>query len=219
MPIKGTDVAIASVGGLFVYAGIRGYSPLKAAQNIIQGQSAKAGQSTSLIGGAGGSVANIPGNVGGLVSVAMGTVGHPYQWDGSPGPSGAGPWDCSSAFNWWSTKAGFPIPGFPHGWDYQGHGPNTVSWLAFSGMTTVGHQSSMAQPGDACVWQTHMGLCVGPNQMISALNPHEGTKVTPIGIIGGEVLFVRRFTLAQFGGGNLPGKGGSGSGDFGGGTF
>jgi hypothetical protein len=47
----GIYVAIAAGAGLFIYAGIRGYSPLKALQNVIQGHPANAGQSTSLLGG------------------------------------------------------------------------------------------------------------------------------------------------------------------------
>lgn len=49
MPVNGKAVAFVSVGGLFVYSGLSGYSVLKAAQNVIQGKPASEGQTAFLL--------------------------------------------------------------------------------------------------------------------------------------------------------------------------
>lgn len=222
MPIKGTDVAIASVGGLFVYAGIRGYSPLKSVQNVIQGQPAGAGQAGSLIGGAGGSnTSNVTNSQ--IANAALKYVGTPYTWAGKPGTQpmvkGIGPHDCSSLCNWiLGHDLGFTLPGETQpGFDGLSHGPDTIAYLGWNGAETIGHSPGMAEAGDLCVWQTHMGVATGNGQMVSARSPATGTGIGPIDLPG-EVLFVRRL-LQQFGGGNLPGPRSGGRGDIGGGSF
>lgn len=97
--------------------------------------------------------------------------------------------------------SGLPIPG--GSWadatrNGTEHGPNTLSWLAWSGAETVGHHSSAAQPGDLAVWQTHMGIVTGPNEMVSAQNPADGTRQSSIdGFIRGEFLFIRRIVIGN----------------------
>lgn len=49
MPVNGPAIASIGVGALFVYGGIKGYSILKATQNVVQGASPNAGQTTTLI--------------------------------------------------------------------------------------------------------------------------------------------------------------------------
>lgn len=62
MKRDGVYYGIAGVGALMLYAGIRGYSPLKAVQNVLQGQPANAGQKISLLGaGTTGAGAGISG--------------------------------------------------------------------------------------------------------------------------------------------------------------
>lgn len=197
MSSKGPYYAAVSIGGLFVYAGLRGFSILKAVQNVIQGKGPNTGQSVSLISsGLPGGIGASPGIAvaGSLVQTALASQGHCYKFGGTPGANGAGCWDCSSACNWWLTQAGYTIPG--GAWNPATHGPDTLSYLAWGGAVTIGHTASQAQAGDLLVWQSHMGICTGPDQMISALNPTDGTKVTTIeqGAPGGEFLFVRRIT-------------------------
>lgn len=50
----GIGLASLSAGVIFIYGGIKGYSPLKAAQNIIQGKSGSSGQNASLLTATGG---------------------------------------------------------------------------------------------------------------------------------------------------------------------
>jgi hypothetical protein len=46
---KETGLVAVAVGSLFVYAGIRGFSILKAAQNVIRGSSPQTGQKAALL--------------------------------------------------------------------------------------------------------------------------------------------------------------------------
>lgn len=132
---------------------------------------------------------------GSIASTALTYKGHCYFYGGAPGKDGKGCWDCSSFVNFvLAIRLGMAIPGYRKGmYDGTVHGPTTLSYLAWSGAATVGHASQDAQAGDLCVWQTHMGIAIGNGQMISALNPALGTKVTSIdGIVTGELLHVRR---------------------------
>jgi cell wall-associated NlpC family hydrolase len=54
----------------------------------------------------------------------------------------------------------------------------------------------VAQAGDLCCWQTHIGICTGSGQMISAQDPALGTGVSNIELAG-EILFVRRIVIGN----------------------
>jgi cell wall-associated NlpC family hydrolase len=199
VPLDGKAGIAVAGGALLVYSGARGYSILKAVQNIVQGANPNKGQTASLIGvgtansASGTQVASGSSNT--LVAAMEASIGHAYVFGGAPGPNGANPWDCSSCVNFNANKrAGLPIPGYAPNTFNSGHGPATLEWLATTQLTTIGHSSAVALPGDICVWQTHMGVCTGPNQMVSAQNPRNGTRESEIdGFIGGEVLFIRRY--------------------------
>lgn len=197
MADKGIGIAAAGIGGILIYSGIRGYSVLKAVQNLTAGNAASTGQTVSLLADPNGDASGgsqVAAGGSSLVGAMQASVGHAYAFGGEPGPDGTRPWDCSSCVNFNANiKAGMPIPGAAPGkYNANQHGPPTGSWLLWGGLTTVGHSSKLAQPGDLCIWQTHMGVCVAPGKMISALNPSEGTKETDIDVIN-EVLFVRRY--------------------------
>lgn len=55
MALNGPGVASVSIGAVLLYSGIKGYSILKAVQNIVQGHPANAGQTTTLLASAGSS--------------------------------------------------------------------------------------------------------------------------------------------------------------------
>jgi cell wall-associated NlpC family hydrolase len=90
---------------------------------------------------------------------------------------------------------GQPIPGYGAG-AYSGssHGPNTLAYLIWGGVRTI--PRNQLQAGDLVVWQSHMGIALGGDQMISALDTRDGVKVTSIegGSPTGEVLFCKRLT-------------------------
>lgn len=112
-----------------------------------------------------------------------------YVFGGPPPP---GTVDCSSFASKVLHQAGYSSPG-GQPYSASSHGPTTISYLSWNGAFTVGHSPSDAQENDLCVWQTHMGICIGGGQMVSARDPAEGVGVDNIaGDMPGEVLFVRR---------------------------
>lgn len=195
--IKAIPVAAILAGSMFVYAGIKGYSILKAAQNIIQGSGPEVGQSVTLLAEpghegdtGGGSSGPISSNK--IAANAQKYVGKLRYVFGGPPP--AGTVDCSSFASKVLDESGVQNPGGAK-FNPNVHGPNTLSYLAWKGAHTIGHSGSVAQAGDLCVWQTHMGIAIGGGKMVSARsqssNPNVGVD-TIEGDIPGELLFVRR---------------------------
>jgi cell wall-associated NlpC family hydrolase len=201
--INGAALASLTAGSLFLYAGIRGKSVLAVVQGVVQGkapatapqanpvtdttqQLADASPASALAGVAGDSA---------IASAAVKYQGAGYVWGGAPA-RGIGIWDCSSFANWViGHDLGRAIPLYKAGsYDGSSHGPPTMMWLAWTGCATIGSDGAAALPGDLAVWPTHMGICLGGGNMISALNSQLGTKVTTIsgGSPGGEPLLIRR---------------------------
>lgn len=137
-----------------------------------------------------------------IASIALKDKGHPYIW---------GVWDCSGAVNHWLSEAGLAIPGYTAG-GFKGpppHGPVVLQYVTWKGASTLpGGQSP--GPGDLCVWPGalaggHIGIALGANTMISALDSQSGTVVTPIhgyGPAGVNVMF-RRVNAVEGGAGNI----------------
>ena len=195
---SGPAIGSVAVGGLLVFAGIKGYSLSQMLTDVIRGKSPLKENTTLPIAGtaAAGSAAG-SGSSSQIASDAMKYQGAGYVWGGAPA-RGVGDWDCSSFANWvCGHDLGLPIPGYPAG-SYTGssHGPVTGEWMVWGGLTTIGHDGSVAQSGDLAVWQTHMGICLGPNSMISAQNPASGTQVSAINGFIPELLFIRRYAAA-----------------------
>ena len=203
--------ASIGIGSLFVYSGIKGYSVLKAVQNVIQGKSPDTGQSVSLLSG-GKSASPSGANPGGsaIAQAAVQYKGHCYVYGGAPGADGKGCWDCSSCCNYiLNVRLGMAIPG--GAWNPATHGPATGSYLDWGGAATLGSDPSQAQPGDLCVWQTHMGIAVGGGAMLSARDPARGTVVDAIAGPDGETLVIRRINSSPASGATgQPGKTGIG---------
>ena len=128
-------------------------------------------------------------------------MGHPYIYGGNSNVIDG--WDCSSFANWViGHDEGLAIPGGSWAAETANgsqHGPATGSWLIWTGCTTIGHDGNLAQPGDLAVWQTHMGICTGPNQMVSAQDPANGTRVSAINGFIPEILFIRRLKAVSGG--------------------
>lgn len=201
-------IAIGSIcaGSLLCYAAVQGKSVLATAQAIVQGKSPSGTPNANPItlpalptGDASNLNQGVSATSSAISNAALKYAGHEYIYGGAPGPSGTNGWDCSSFSNWvLNHDLGLPIPGFWGGqWPPTTHGPATGSYLLWNGAKTIGSGSSainLAEPGDLCVWQTHMGIAIGNGSMISALNESLGTRVTTIasGAPGIELLFVRR---------------------------
>jgi cell wall-associated NlpC family hydrolase len=197
---RGIYFTALGAGVLLFWSGFKGWGIMSTLQDIIAGKqptgpavnapldpvtAQSIGQVSSGIGGGGG-----------IYSDAMQYVGHAYLYGGSPGSSGANPWDCSSFCNWVvSHDLNLAWPGTGR-YDGTSHGPPTGqwgAWLIAKGMRVSGGIAS-AQAGDIIVWAGHMGIAAGNGNMVSALNHIEGTKVTPIAGYGnGPLLCVGRY--------------------------
>lgn len=183
-------IAIAAVGGIFLFSGVSGASITGSIRDIISGKTPAKGADpiTGTVGSGttGTEAESISG--GSLASLALSDVGMPYVWGGANPPIGA---DCSGMVNGDCRKLGLAIPGSPTG-QYSGHGPVTSQWFVTNVCTTV--SESDAQAGDLVCWLTHMGVYVGGGEMVSALNPRLGTLKTTIASAAppGEPMRIRR---------------------------
>lgn len=201
--ISGVALAAVGAGTIFLYAGVKGKSVLAVVQGVVQGKApASAPQANPIADNTAqlndtGSTSSLAGAAGdsAIANAAVKYVGAGYVWGGAPA-KGIGNWDCSSFCNWViGHDLGRAIPLYKAGtYDGSSHGPPTMMWLTWTGCTTVGSDAATALPGDLAVWPTHMGICLGGGNMISALNSQLGTKVTTIsgGSPGGEPLTIRR---------------------------
>lgn len=181
MPINGVAVAAVGAGVVFVYSGVKGWSVLSTIQDVVAGKAPKESETNVLTSSGGGNGSTGPGgNTGNaLADEALKYKGHAYLYGGSPGPNAANPWDCSSMVNSDASRIGLPIPGYgPGEYDGSTHGPPTGSWLIWPGLKRV--PVAQAQAGDIVIFAGHMGICINNKQMISALNPKDGTQVTNI---------------------------------------
>jgi len=141
-----------------------------------------------------------------IAATALRYKGHPYVY---------GVWDCSGFVNHvLGQDLRMVLPGGVRG--YKGpppHGPVVLDYANWGGAVTV----QAGQRGDLAVWpgdgpNGHIGIVLGPNQMISALDPQYGTAVTPISGFGptGVQVVYRRITAAGKGTGLTGGAGGPG---------
>ncbi len=205
--VSGIALGALGAGGLFLYAGITGKDLAAAIKSIVQGTSpATAPQthpitSTAATGGGLGSVTGVSSTQGAAIaSDALQYVGKlGWSWGGS---MASGKPDCSGYANGVIGRdMGLAIPGFAAGtFDGSQHGPATITWIAWNGCVTIGHQASQAQAGDLCVWQTHMGIATGGGQMVSDRDAQLGVGTGPISMPG-EILFVRRLKQTTTAGG------------------
>ena len=198
--INGPALGAVFFGGVFIYAGLKGYSVTHTLAIIISGKS-PAGQSQSTpIGtptqsGSSGNASSSVGGGGDIAGIAQSYVGKLSYSFGGPPP--AGTVDCSSFVSKVLNQAGISNPGGAP-YSANSHGPNTLSYLSWSGASTIGHSPSDAQRNDLCVWQTHMGIALGNGKFVSARDPAEGVGVDNIaGDVPGELLFVRRLNASQ----------------------
>ena len=197
MAVKLAPLAVIGVGALFVYSGAKGFSILKAAQNVIRGTGPNTGQSINRLSQpgnefGGGNLTGTAAGGGDAAGIGQSFVGKLTYYFGGPNASHPGTVDCSSFASKCLALAGVSNPGGAP-YDPRTHGPTTLSYLGWSGAKTIGHTASVAQRNDLCVWQTHMGICIGNGQMVSARDPKEGVGIDTIqGDIPGELLFVRR---------------------------
>ena len=158
MPVNGKSLAAIGAGSVLLYSGAKGYSILKATQNIVQGKSPNAGQTTSLLntptgsgGNSGAATLSVTATPSAIANAIQKYQGHAYLFGGAPGPNGANPWDCSSCASFvLGHDVGLDIPGGQ--WatvtnNGNTHGPSTIKYLSWDGAETVGHNGKHCPSG------------------------------------------------------------------------
>ena len=201
--LDGLSLGMLGAGGLLAYACIRGKSIPGAFTALIQGQSPSTAAKANPIAQVtqvSAATADVSGNLGNgsggeIAADAIKYVGHAYVFGGAPGPAGNNPWDCSSFCNWViGHDVGLAIPLIKAGgYDGTSHGPPTTAWFVWPGCVTIGTDPAQAEPGDLAIWDIHhMGICLGPDQMISAENPSAGTQVSAITGFSSGAFAIRR---------------------------
>jgi peptidoglycan DL-endopeptidase CwlO len=202
MAVPGVPLALVAGGAVLVYSGVENTPVADVFRSLSKGQAPKPGPFPAAPDISGVAQAGIeptgPGSATGVAIAqdALQYKGAGYAWDGSPA-LGIGNWDCSSFCNWViGHDEGMAIPEFPAGtYDGSSHGPSSFIWAAWTGCKTIGTDPSAAQAGDLCIWMNavgHIGIAIGGGQMISALDPTDGTKVTAISGTASGVFMVRR---------------------------
>lgn len=188
MTINGVALSSVAAGSILLWSGIKGWNVTRTIGEIISGKAPTGTDENVLTSASSGSAVGFTSS--GTANDALQYNGHAYSYGGAPGKDGKSPWDCSSFVNWViGHDLRRAIPGYgPGQYDGSVHGPPTGSWIAW--MTHI--NQSDTQAGDLVVSATHMGIVIGPNQMISALNSRLGTKITPInGYFSGPVFYGR----------------------------
>jgi peptidoglycan DL-endopeptidase CwlO len=203
--LSGKAVALTVGGFVLLWSGIKGQTLGVTLQYLLHGQlvprAAEAPPSLGVNDNASPSATGVAvtTTTSTIANDALKYQGHAYLYGGAPGPSGAGPWDCSSFVNWvLGHDLGMTLPGSTSpGYSGTSHGPSTLSYLAWSGARTVGHSASASEPGDLVVGATHMGIATGDGNYISAHDPAEGTTVSPVSGFPDPVFQVRRIVIGN----------------------
>ena len=183
MPINGVALSSVAIGSVLLWSGVKGWNLSRTIGEIVTGNVPKGSDVNVLTAP---NSPNSPSSAAtgftssGIANDALQYQGHAYSFGGAPGKNGANPWDCSSFVNWvCGHDLGKPIPGYgPGQYDGSVHGPPTGSWAVWPGLQHV--NANAIQAGDIVVWAGHMGIVLGPNQMISALNSSLKTRISPI---------------------------------------
>ena len=153
-----------------------------------------------------------------IAAAAQRYAGRGYVYGGTG--ARPGDWDCSSFASYvLGHDLGMGLPGGTWAQVTRNgtlHGPVVVTYATWGGAATIAEAS--AGPGDLVLFVGvgtggHMGIVLGPNKMVSALDTAQGTLVSPIAGYGppGAPIVYRRVRGAATGPiPQLTGAGGTG---------
>jgi cell wall-associated NlpC family hydrolase len=173
MAVSGIGVALATAGGVLVYAALKGESPLDALREIASGHpSAVAANVPAAAAGTGDIAGALGATVLGfgtpLVAAAMGHATERYsqgrRWE--PGFS-----DCSSFVGKSLKDIGIAPPGASVTGDY-------LAWRAL-----VKVPAANAVAGDLLVNSAHMAIVTGPGTAVGQQNPSRNVAQGPFSSI------------------------------------
>jgi cell wall-associated NlpC family hydrolase len=140
------------------------------AQAVPASTTASPGNSTGLSTQSAASIAPRV-SLSGITGTAMQGVGSGYVYGGTS----YGAWDCSGFVQWVYAQQGINLP--------------RTTWAQFAALTPT----SNPQPGDLVSQNggSHVGIYLGNGQMVSALNPSQGTQVHPVGVMNVDGYYTR----------------------------
>ena len=207
--LSGSGLALATAGGVVLWAGLAGVSPVSIVKSVGSGKAPPAPDLSSLASGllsgslfktlasgsssgsgAGASASGASAVFGGsalgnqIATDALKYVGTPYVYGGNT-PSG---WDCSGFVNW--------VLGRDLGLSLPNSRPTSETYYTWSGLETVA--TADAQAGDLACWLTHIVICTSPTEGVGAETEGVGTvtgTLTNMGP-GGETFVIRRLKQA-----------------------
>lgn len=141
------------------------------AQAVLASTPATPGNSTGLSTQSAASIAPRAASLPGIVGTAMQGVGSGYVYGGTA----YGAWDCSGFVQWAYAQQGINLP--------------RTTWAQFAAMTPT----SNPQPGDLVSQNggSHVGIYLGGGQMVSALNPSQGTQVHSVNVMSVDGYYTR----------------------------
>lgn len=176
--ISGTAVALITGGGVLVMSALRDVSIADTLRAMLRGQAPPAGPgefgrtlgevvartTAEYVAGPGAG----PATGAAVADTARGYVGVPYVFGGET-PNG---WDCSGFVTYvLHTEHGLALP--------DNHHTTAIRFYTWSGATTI--QRSFCAAGDLVCWPSHIGIALGPSQMVHAPGVGKRTQVGSIG--------------------------------------
>jgi hypothetical protein len=183
--INGMAVAALTAGGLLMYAGFRGISPIDAIREVGSGKPGSISSTSTPVPDITGPGTSATGHSGfssgaGLLQEmqAIG-VGKKYSQLRRTGPDS---YDCSGLV--W--KAGCNVGLWGPGTKWFPQAFNTASFIVHTreiGLTRVG-PAILPQPGDIVWWVGHMGVAIDSETIFAARSSRVSPQIGPSSIAG-----------------------------------